>query len=97
MKGLESSDFRVYPAAFATIVLPSQKQILVYGFVKTTNRNNPCAYVFNLEKLNWTRIDEFDLPPLQLSSGCIIDPNHVYIFGEDDKHSKLISIELPSM
>jgi len=97
MKGLEQSEFRVYPAAFATVVLPSQKQLLVYGFVKTTNRNNACAYIFNLETLNWTRIDEFEIPPLQLSSGCLIDENHIYIFGETDKYGMLINLEIPSM
>jgi N-acetylneuraminic acid mutarotase len=97
MKGLEQSEFKVYPAAFATVVLPSQKQLLVYGFVKTTNRNNACAYIFNLDTLNWTRIDEFEIPSLQLASGCLIDENHIYIFGETDKYGKLINLVLPTM
>jgi N-acetylneuraminic acid mutarotase len=97
MKGLEQSEFRVYPAAFATVLLPSKKQVLVYGFVKTKNRNNPCAYIINLDSLNWTRIDEFEVPPLQLSTGCLVDDNHVYIFGEGEKYGELINITLPSM
>jgi len=97
VKGLEQTDYRVYPAGFAVVVLPSMKQLLVYGFVKSLNRNDACAYIFNLETQNWTRIDEFGLPPLQLSSGCMIDNNHIFIIGELDKNCQIINLALPTM
>jgi len=97
VKGLEQTDFRVYPARFGLAVLPSKKQLLVYGFVKATNRNDACAYIFNLETQHWTRIDEFGLPGLQLSSACLIDPNHIFIMGDADKNCQIINLALPTM